>query len=222
MCRCGDTCTFDGYTHDTECVIYNGPDQTYVGKNICFGYNEDTITIIDMTNPSKAIEISRLGYSGSSYTHQGWITPNHEWLLMDDELDENDGTVPSQTTYVVDLRNGLKNPSLTPWNSGLATIDHNLYIRGNFVYEANYKSGLRILTTINIDDTSTQNKLKEVGFFKTYLGTMEVAFDGAWSSYPFFGTGTNPDFVVIQDINTGLYIVDVSNAVNSVSQQQTQ
>jgi len=204
----------DGYSHDTECVIYNGPDAAYRGQNICFGYNEDSVTIVDMTNASEPIQISRLTYSSSRYTHQGWITPNHEWVLMDDELDENDGTVPSQTTYVVDLRNGLKNPSLTPWTSGLATIDHNLYIRGNFVYEANYKSGLRILSTANIDATIKQNKLKEVGFFQTYLGTMDVAFDGVWSSYPFFGTDANPSFVVVQDINTGLYILDVSKAVS--------
>jgi len=206
----------DGYTHDTECVIYNGPDTAYVGKNICFGYNEDSITIVDMTDPSTPIQISRLTYSESRYTHQGWITPDHEWLLMDDELDENSGTVPSQTTYLIDLRNGLQNPSLTPWYSGLSTIDHNLYTRGNFVYEANYKSGLRILSTTNIEDFV----LKEVGFFKTYLDTMDIAFDGAWSTYPFFGDGTDPSFVVVQDINTGLYILDVSKAVNAVSQQQ--
>jgi choice-of-anchor B domain-containing protein len=212
----------DGYSHDTDCVIYNGPDAAYRGHNICFGYNEDTITIVDMTNGSNPIQISRLSYTGSRYTHQGWITPNHEWLLMDDELDENDGTVSSQTTYVVDLRNGLKNPSLTPWYSGLQTIDHNLYIRGNFAYEANYKSGLRILSTTNIDATIRQNKLKEVGYFQTYLGTVDVAFDGAWSSYPFFGAGANPDFVVVQDINTGLYVLDVSKAVAAASQQRTQ
>ena len=31
----------DGYTHDVQCVIYNGPDTQYVGKEICFAFNED-------------------------------------------------------------------------------------------------------------------------------------------------------------------------------------
>merc|ERR1712241_418920 len=115
--------------------------------------------------------LSRLTYSGSRYTHQGWITDNHEWLLMNDELDESGGTVSSQTTYVIDVRN-LENPSLTRWASGLNTIDHNLYIRGNYVYEANYKSGLRILILENIASPIAQSKLRETGYFKTYLSNM--------------------------------------------------
>jgi len=205
----------DGYTHDAECVIYQGPDTTYRGRNICFGYNENSVTIVDMTNPSSPVQLSRLTYSGSRYTHQGWITDDHEWLLMNDELDEQGGTVSSQTTYVIDLRNGLANPSLTRWASGLNTIDHNLYIRGNYVYEANYKSGLRILNLENIDSPIAQNKLSETGYFKTYLPNMNMQFDGAWSVYPFFQKDdVQPTIVVVQDINTGLYILDPTNAVS--------
>ena len=36
----------DGYTHDVQCVIYNGPDTQYVGNEICFAFNEDTVTIV--------------------------------------------------------------------------------------------------------------------------------------------------------------------------------
>ena len=35
----------DGYTHDTEVVVYHGPDNTYVGSEIAFSCNEDTLTI---------------------------------------------------------------------------------------------------------------------------------------------------------------------------------
>ena len=35
----------DGYVHDAQCVIYNGPDKKYVGREICYGYNEDTLTM---------------------------------------------------------------------------------------------------------------------------------------------------------------------------------
>ena len=33
----------DGYIHDAQCVVYTGPDENYWGKEICFGYNEDTV-----------------------------------------------------------------------------------------------------------------------------------------------------------------------------------
>merc|ERR1719210_3253425 len=46
----------DGYTHDAQCVIYKGPDAAYQGKEICFAYNEDTITIV---------EVSRWGMEGA-------------------------------------------------------------------------------------------------------------------------------------------------------------
>ena len=31
----------DGYTHDAQCVIYNGPDEDYQGQEICFNSNEN-------------------------------------------------------------------------------------------------------------------------------------------------------------------------------------
>ena len=34
----------DGYVHDAQCVIYEGPDTQYLGKEICFNYNEDTVS----------------------------------------------------------------------------------------------------------------------------------------------------------------------------------
>lgn len=34
----------DGYVHDAQCVVYNGPDTQYLGKEICFNYNEDTVS----------------------------------------------------------------------------------------------------------------------------------------------------------------------------------
>ena len=91
-------------------------------------------------------------------------------------------------------------------------IDHNLYIRGDYAYEANYKSGLRVLSVRNIEAPVAQDKLSEVGFFKTYLSSLGMQFDGAWSVYPFFENelDDNPRIIVVQDINTGLYVLDPS------------
>jgi hypothetical protein len=35
----------DGYVHDAQCLVYRGPDSAYVGRDICYGYNEDTLTM---------------------------------------------------------------------------------------------------------------------------------------------------------------------------------
>lgn len=87
-------------------MIYKGPDTRYYGKEICYGYNEDSLTIYDITNKTTTKIISRISYEGASYTHQGWVLDieNQEFLLLDDELDEQRkaGAAADQkaTTYI--------------------------------------------------------------------------------------------------------------------------
>jgi hypothetical protein len=33
-----------------QCVIYDGPDTRFTGREICFASNEDTVTIVDLTD----------------------------------------------------------------------------------------------------------------------------------------------------------------------------
>jgi hypothetical protein len=42
----------------------------YMGKEICFAYNEDTLTIVDVSDKAKPYNVSRVGYAGFAYTHQ--------------------------------------------------------------------------------------------------------------------------------------------------------
>jgi len=63
--------SYDGYSHDIQCVLYNGPDVTDKGREICSSSNEDTLTIIDVTNKNKSAQLARKGYTNDRYTHQG-------------------------------------------------------------------------------------------------------------------------------------------------------
>ena len=78
----------DGYTHDAQVVSYIGPDTNYQGKEIAFCCNENTVAVVDVTNPNDAVLISSTGYSGVNYTHQGWLTEDHAYFISNDELDE--------------------------------------------------------------------------------------------------------------------------------------
>ena len=60
----------DGYTHETQCVVYQGPDTVYRAREICLNSNEDTLTIVDATDKLEQVQLSRTGYGGSAYTHQ--------------------------------------------------------------------------------------------------------------------------------------------------------
>ena len=61
----------DGYTHDAQCVTYHGPDEAYVDREICFNSNEDTLTIVDVTDKASPTLLSRSSYPRARYTHQG-------------------------------------------------------------------------------------------------------------------------------------------------------
>lgn len=55
----------DGYTHDAHCVIYNGPDTVYKGKEICFACNEDSVTVVDVTNKNSPVQLHKRTYSNT-------------------------------------------------------------------------------------------------------------------------------------------------------------
>ena len=188
----------DGYTHETQCVIYRGPDLEYQGHEVCFNSNEDTLTIVDVTNKSAPKQLSRTTYAGVGYTHQGWLTEDHKYFLLDDELDEIKRGVKS-TTYIWNVAD-LDAPSMMGVYSGQSpAIDHNLYIRGSRAYQANYRSGLRILDITNVGAAG----LSELAFFDVYPVDDAPQFSGAWSNFPFFPSG----IVIVGGIEQGLFVL---------------
>ncbi|HJQ33154.1 MAG TPA: choice-of-anchor B family protein [Pyrinomonadaceae bacterium] len=196
----------DGYTHETECLVYRGPDVQYRGREICFSSNEDTLTIVDVTNKSAPVQLSRTGYAGSGYTHQGWLTGDQTRFLLDDELDEqhsnpqNPGQSALKTqTFVWDVSD-LDAPFVqNVYHGPVSSIDHNLYVRGLHAFESNYRSGVRVLDTTQ----AAAGNLTEVAFFDVYPADDQSLFNGTWSNYPFFASGT----VVASGIEQGLFVL---------------
>ncbi len=191
----------DGYTHDAQCVIYTGPDAQHTGKEICFASNEDTLTIVDVTNKGAPVQLSRVDYTqpgDSHYAHQGWLTEDQGYFVFDDEFDET-GQGHNTRTYVWDV-NDLDAPALAGFSDAAgSSIDHNQYVKGNYTFQANYARGLRILELSDLPNAG----LTEVAFFDTYPNSDGNSFTGAWSTYPFFGSG----IVLVSDINRGLFIL---------------
>jgi choice-of-anchor B domain-containing protein len=188
----------DGYTHDAQCVIYNGPDQQYQGMEICFNANENTVTIANVEDKEDTRLISKKGYSQSAYSHQGWLTEDHQYFISNDELDELNSGLNTRT-LIWDVRN-LDNPILlTQYFSERAAIDHNLYTKGSLIYQSNYTNGLIVLDGKRI----AKGDLREVAYFDTYTQGDNTSFSGSWSNYPYFKSGV----IAISDINNGLFLV---------------
>ena len=192
-----------GYTHDAMCVIYQGPDTEHAGKEICFGSNETALSIADVTDKENPASLSSASYPNAAYAHQGWITEDHRYFFMNDELDESTaqrGRTPAMEgtrTLIWDVSD-LEDPILAREHFGeTLTTDHNLYIRGNLMYQSNYLSGLRIL---NISDPVNPF---EVGFLDTVPWNESVAMDGSWSNYPFFESGT----IVVSSRQEGVFFL---------------
>lgn len=78
-------------------MVYRGPDARYNGREICFNANEDTLTIVDVTDKSAPTMLARKFYPGKGYAHQGWLTEDHRHFLLDDEKDETKLRVNSRT-----------------------------------------------------------------------------------------------------------------------------
>ena len=174
-----------GYSHDAQCLIYRGPDADWYGRAICLGSNETALSIADVTDPANPVRISSATYPNVAYSHQGWLSEDHRWFYMNDELDEIGGLVPTTRTLIWDLED-LDDPILAgEFFSTEEASDHNLYVVGNLMFQSNYKAGLRIL------DISDPVNPVEVGFFDTVpYGDNSAGTSGAWSNYPFFGDGT--------------------------------
>ena len=121
-------------THDAQCVVYQGPDMDFVGREICFNSNESHIGIADV-NPvrvSPAVPYPQLGF-----VHQAWLTEDHRFLFVGDELDELNFGVPTRA-HVFDVSDLTSPQYLYACEATTSSIDHNLYVRGSRVYQANY------------------------------------------------------------------------------------
>ena len=186
-----------GYTHDAQGVVYNGPDADFVGKSIVFGANANKLAIMDATDASDIATVSITNYD-YSYTHQCWLTEDHKYLLLGDELDEQNQGINTRT-LIYDVQD-LSNPVLIGEHfSDLAAIDHNQYVVGNLLFQANYRAGLRMLSLTDI----AAGELTEIGYFDVDPTSNAAQFSGSWSTYPYFESGT----VVVTSIEDGIYIV---------------
>ena len=191
-------CHASGDTHDTQCVIYQGPDPDHVNKEVCASSNEDHVEIADVSAKIAPASLAVRSYPQLGFVHQGWLTEDHRYLLIGDELDETNFGVPTRM-HVFDVTD-LDNPNyLYAFELSTSAIDHNLYVLGNRVFAANYTTGLRVL---EFGDLARQ-QISEVAFFDTFPGSDATVFDGAWSVYPYFPSGN----IIVSDVANGLFVL---------------
>ena len=190
----------DRYIHDAQVVTYT--DGPFAGRQIAFccagfsgGWSDTGLTIVDVTNKSNPFVVSQVYYSNAEYSHQGWLSEDRQYFYLNDELDEqyNGGTTTTRVIEVADI----ENPSFVgTFTSGSTSIDHNLYTHNGMIFEANYRSGLRVF------DASNPTNPTQYGYFDTYPSNDNASFNGLWNVYPYFPSGT----VIGSDLERGLFV----------------
>ncbi len=221
----------DGYTHDVECVVYTGPDADYNGagadgelgtdddvdpRELCFAANEDSMTVVDVTDANATTQVAKIKYQTSAYTHQGVLTDDMQWLLWNDEVDEG-ATGPGTRTYWVDISDldlamwqdeivppGPVNDGVCVYTHDLLTVDHNMYITGDILWQANYNGGLQIFRIS--DEGLADCTMERIGFFDVDPGLDVGAYGGAWNVFPHFGQ----DRIIVSTLDEGLYVLQTS------------
>lgn len=194
------------YIHDTQCVLYDGPDADYTDREICLNSSEIHLSVVDVTNKALPTQISTVEYPQTDYTHQGWFTEDKRYFLLGDEGDETRHKTNTRT-MIFDVSD-LDNPVFVgAHEADTKSIDHNLYIKNGLVYQSNYTAGLRITDTHRL----AEGVLTERAFFDSFPANDDATFHGTWSNYPYFASGT----IAFSGIDEGLFLVKVHDDVLS-------
>lgn len=192
------------YVHDAQVVTYtSGP---YAGKEIAFccaglnGGNVETgLYVVDVTNKSAPVLLSRILYPNARYSHQGWLTEDRKYFLLGDELDEG-ATQPLTTTYVIDVQNLASLIYRGQFGNSTPAITHNCYTHQGKMFAANYRSGLRVF---DVSNAGTPSTVTEIAYFDTYPGSDAPQFNGLWSCYPYLPSGT----IIGSDLERGMFVL---------------
>ncbi len=187
------------YVHDAQIVTYtSGP---YAGRQIAYvcsgfngGFTSTGVDVLDVTNKNNIQILGNETWSGAAYSHQAWLTPDRQYLYVNDELDEQ-GSFNTKTV-VMDVSN-INNPTVVnTFFSSTRAVGHNLYTKDNLLFEANYRSGMQVF------DTSDPVNPQLVADFDTYPDDDDAEFNGLWSIYPYFESG----IVIGSDLERGLFV----------------
>jgi choice-of-anchor B domain-containing protein len=188
------------YVHEVTPVTYSsGP---AAGKQIAYacagfngGFQNTGLTILDVTDKANPVVLTEVFWSGAEFSHQVWLSTDLKYAYLDDEFDE--GGVNPTTTYVIDVQDPANAFLVGSFHNGNTAVGHNLYTLPGLLFEANYRSGLRVF-----DLGANPTNPPEIAWFDTYPDNDLATFNGLWGVYPFFESGV----VIGSDIERGLFV----------------
>jgi len=193
-------------SHDAQIVTFANPDSAYFGKEIAFIFNGEDLEvgIYDVTDKENIFPIGvPITYPGASFTHQGWLTEDHRYLIVGDEEDElfgisdprNPDLPDTARTHFVELLDLDNWRYMGYFDSPAASIDHNLFVKGDRVYQAHYTAGIRVLDIselhIGVDRVSEIAHMDTEPRLPNHNMNHNInIFIGPWGVFPYYDSGT--------------------------------
>lgn len=178
-------------THPVEVGVYD-PDYYIHDSHIrgdrlyaCAG-NQGVVDIVDISdkkNPTLITQITGL----VGYVHSAWSIDD-DYLMV---AVETDG-LPARMYDIRDLDNIEE---VARYTANTASLVHNPYLRGDFMFIPHNTEGLRVV------DVADPRVPVEVGYYDTFAGE-SGGFAGLWSACPYFPSGK----IIGGNRTDGLYV----------------
>lgn len=150
------------------------------------------LAVVDVSNKTSPTVLGTKS-TPKNFAHAIWVSDNNQTAFVTDE--KSGAWVVS---YDVSDVNDITELDRYQSFSGTNVIPHNTFVKGNFVVNSYYTSGIVIL------DATHPDNLIEVGKYDTSTGFSGNGFNGCWGVYPYFPSET----IIATDIETGLYTLN--------------
>lgn len=199
-----------GYVHDGQCILYQGPDMRYQGHTVCAFFTAYVrpreFILYDLDTMQ---EINSFSYASARLVHQGQFSADHRFLYVGDERDEvREMTAGYPRTYIWDLSDLESSTSYLGYfdiPSRHPAVDHNSVLKGDLIFKAAYSAGARILKLVD-----GGANLTEVAYFDMENTCECVDVRVSCECNPFVGTWTHhpmTGFTLANSMFEGLFIL---------------
>lgn len=187
-----------GYVHD--CYVRN--DTVYASSG------NDGYYIFDFKDPANPILIAQNGTGG--YNHNSWLTLDGKYAYYAEEIPQG---LPIR---IVDLQNlaigeieivgSFLDNLQEPDNPIKRAIPHNVYIKGDLLFDSQYEDGLLVY------DISDRLNPVLIAHYDTHeQNTIYNGYYGNWGNYPWLPSGT----IICSDMQNGLFLFRLATAVGA-------
>jgi len=188
-----------GYVHD--CYVRN--DTVYASS----GY--EGYFVFDFKDPVNPVLLAQISTGG--YNHNSWLTLDGKYAYYAEEIPQG------RPIRIVDLQNlalgeieivgSFLDNLQAPSDSIKRAIPHNVYIKGDHLYDSQYEDGLLVY------DISDRLEPVLIAHYDTHPeNTQYNGYFGNWGNYPWLASGT----IISSDMQNGLFLFRLQNS-SSVS-----